>query len=197
MRRTLFLFHVTANARPSMFSHKLPHLVSRSVRAKGKPPRFCQMMIMDKQWVTQTATHKCMNCFDLQTDCQNFSFLIPICSDNLLLFYVIFFKKKKRIVWYLESIAAVIVVTLFDTFQSSQNYCIQLCTSVNKIDICEAISGLFLRGLLGLVVCGVWLGLFLTSGLYLNNVYENTRNLTRGNFFFNANFLNLTFPDIF
>lgn len=30
----------------------------------------------------------------------------------------------------------------------------QLCTSVNKIDICEVISGLFLRDLWDLVVCG-------------------------------------------
>lgn len=58
---------------------------------------------------------------------------------------------------------------LFDRFQFFHNYCIQLCTSVNKIDICEAISGLFLRGLLGLVVCGVT-GALLTPGLHFSEV---------------------------
>lgn len=93
MRRMLFLFHITANSRPSMFALKTasPDRTHRA-RAKGKP----QILLDNGGQIrsdSQTATHKCMKCFDLQIDCQNFSFLIPICSDNIFHFVIFFFKE--------------------------------------------------------------------------------------------------------
>lgn len=66
--------------------------LTHSVRTEGKP----QILLDNGGQIksdSQTATHKCMKCFDLQTDCQNFSFLIPICSDNIFLFVIFFFKE--------------------------------------------------------------------------------------------------------
>lgn len=98
MRRVLFQFHITANSRPSMFSLRTASRDrTHSARAEGKPqilPDNGGQIRSD----SQTATHKCMKCFDLQTDCQNFSFLIPICSGNIFLF-VIFFLKSSVVPW--------------------------------------------------------------------------------------------------
>lgn len=72
---------------------------------------------------------------------------------------------------------------LFHEFQFFLNHCIRLCTGVNKIGICEAISGLFSPGFTG--SGGVWggRGLCLTPRLHFNDCKIKCKDLNAWVFF--------------
>lgn len=86
-----FSAHVIAASRPSMLS-----LLSASpgpphgASTPRRPPTFCWILGGQIKSDSQTTTHKCM-------ECQNFSFLIPIWSDNIFLFVIFFFLKNSAV----------------------------------------------------------------------------------------------------
>lgn len=97
MRWVLFLFRITAKPRPCMLSLRTasPDL-THSVRAEGKPhilPDHGEQ-IKKRLWYSDSQMHEMFG----SLDCQNFSFLFPICRDDIFLFVTFFFFLKKRIV---------------------------------------------------------------------------------------------------
>lgn len=88
-----FLLHVTAKPRPRMLSLPMasPDL-AHSVRAEGKPQSLPDYGGQIKSGSDMT-TQKMHEMF-WSLDCQNFSFLFPICSDDTFLFVIFFLKER-------------------------------------------------------------------------------------------------------
>lgn len=93
MRWVLFL-HITAKPRPCMLSLRTasPDL-TQSVRAEGKPHILPDHggQIKKRLWYNDSQMHEMFG----SLDCQNFSFLFPICSDDTFPFCDFFFFKKR------------------------------------------------------------------------------------------------------
>lgn len=195
MRRKLFLFHITANSRPSMFAliTASPDRTHRA-RAKGKPqilPDNGGQIRSD----SQTATHKCMKCFDLQIDCQNFSFLIPICSDNIFHF-VIFFLKSSVVPW--NNCSSNYCQYFYFTSSNSSKIIVFSCALVSiKLTFVKQFLAFF-SGFHWVWWCVGWLGLCLTPGLHFNDCIFKCKDLNGEIFTMRTSWicLFLTFPDL-